>query len=474
MSEDWLSTFGRSCSLRWTRLPSAQKNLIPRAAIIAVAVVCFGTFANIYIGAIMLERHGNVVSTIIPKLLDFVSDQPDRKALSNKQILSSLDALLSDDVFLASFPYLDVWLPDGTLYYSNVAASIGQRPPMPTPVPKALSGEATVQFAGAKSESGKDHHIGNALIELTFPIRNVRTGEIMAAVQLSEVANSLNKDLFSLTSLYWTSVGAIFFLLGLIQYRFVIEGRRTIARQSRLLSKCQAHSHRRAAQYRDLKAQVLGASRELSDVTDKYLFNIGADLHDGPAQSIGFAVLRLGQLRRARSVDARNAVVSEVERVLADTLLEVRAIASGLVLPDIGSLTLTQIIERAMSLHEQRTGLDVAVVARVGPVQVSEEMAHCVFRFLQEGLYNAYRYGLHEGLSVFVTLEASVLKVSISNEYLPSSEEGSREHGGIGLYGLRTRVQGLGGDFHFEKSDGHALLQMEISNILDHNLDQAT
>lgn len=99
-------------------------------------------------------------------------------------------------------------------------------------------------------------------------------------------------------------------------FGIVLEGSRKIERQGRILNRRLAQSHARAVRHRELKAVAQRASLSVTEFTDKHLRTIGTDLHDGPAQTIGFAVLRLDQIRRLAKKDEREAVVAEIEDTL--------------------------------------------------------------------------------------------------------------------------------------------------------------
>ena len=244
----------------------------------------------------------------------------------------------------------------------------------------------------------------------------------------------------------------------------MLEGSRKIERQGRVLSRRLAQSHARAARHRELKAVAQRASRNVTEFTDRHLRTIGTDLHDGPAQSISIAVLKLDQIRRLPTAAEREAVVAEVEDVLGGALSEIRSIALALVLPDIENLDLPQVIERAVQQHVRRTGSSITVDSLVEPVHVAPELAVCVYRFIQEGLNNAFHHGLPEGQMLKATMQGGMLKLSVLNDNAESLA-GQSDHLGIGLYGLRARVQSIGGNFAFVQKNGKTRLEMWVRNV---------
>jgi signal transduction histidine kinase len=87
-----------------------------------------------------------------------------------------------------------------------------------------------------------------------------------------------------------------------------------------------------------------------------------------------------------------------------------------------------------------------------------------VYRFIQEGLNNAFHHGLPEGQTLTATMQGGVLKLSITNKNLTDYAAQS-DHRGIGLYGLRARVQSIGGNLAFVQKDGQTRLEMWVRNV---------
>jgi signal transduction histidine kinase len=62
-------------------------------------------------------------------------------------------------------------------------------------------------------------------------------------------------------------------------------------------------------------------------------------------------------------------------------------------------------------------------------------------------------------------MQRGLLKLSITNNYVEASRAESTDHLGIGLYGLRARVQSIGGNFTFVQSNGQTRLEMWLRNV---------
>lgn len=449
----------------WNKLPLARRFAISGGFITVGAMLLCGVLTTTVMTEIIVQRRGDVVSAFGQHLISPIVQNLAPDGPLDAAAIDALDNLMTDPAFTAEFPYLDLWVADGTILYSNTPGLTGQQLPLLRAVTRALQGEMTVRFTDIHSVDYARHHFTTDYIEVLFPLRSRATGAVVAVAQLREVTTALERDLWQLTLSSWVTVAVIAAVVIVALFSIVQEGSRKIERQGRILSRRLAQSHARAARHRELKAVAQRASRSVTELTDKHLRTIGTDLHDGPAQSIGFAVLRLDQLRHRSEAGEVNAIVAEVESVLGGALDEIRAIATALVLPDIDTLDLAQVIDRAVKQHVRRTDAVIAVDSLVEPVHVASEIAVCVFRFIQEGLNNAFHHGLPEGQAVSATIQTGLLKVSITNNYLATEPPRHADHAGIGLYGLRARVQSIGGTFIFEQNDGLTRLEMRLRYV---------
>jgi signal transduction histidine kinase len=201
-------------------------------------------------------------------------------------------------------------------------------------------------------------------------------------------------------------------------------------------------------------ATLVDARRASVETSERLLRRVGADLHDGPAQLIGLALLRLDNLRPP--VAAKHSKPEEFEKirtVLQDCLREIRHLSAGLAPPHLDSLPLGKVLELAVRQHEQRTGTDVNAAIGMLPMNVSSLHKVCIYRFVQEGLNNAYRHAGGIGQMVHVVSHGDELTIEVADKgpgFSPSNGGG----GGFGLAGLRDRVESLGGKFFLETQLG--------------------
>jgi signal transduction histidine kinase len=444
----------------WGKLPLAHKFATAGAGVTLASMVLCGILTTTVMTEIVLARRGAVVSAIAQRILSPAVQDLKEGAPLDAATREEVDAIMEDPIFAAEFPYLDLWLPDGRILYSNASTSTSETLKPPAEVQSAFAGRTSVNFTDVDAQALLEYGFATDYIEVYFPLHDHGTGNVVAVAQLREVTASLESDLAAIAMASWVTAAVVTLVVVAALFGVVLEGSRKIERQGRILSKRLAHSHARAAHHRQLKAEAQSASRIVTELTDKHLRTIGTDLHDGPAQSIAFAVLKLDQIRRLSKSAERSVVVSEIEASLGSALSEIRGIAMALVLPDIEDLNLAEVIDRAVKQHIRRTNSVIAVDSLVKPVHVAPEIAVCVFRFIQEGLNNAFHHGLPEGQKLTAVMQVGVLKLSITNNYIEQDWSGPTDHLGIGLYGLRARVHSIGGNFTFVQGNGQTRVEM--------------
>ncbi|QQR40411.1 sensor histidine kinase [Devosia rhizoryzae] len=448
-----IDDFDRRLSLRkrWMRFPYAWRFIATGIIYTLAAMVICAVCTTIFLSDTLVKRRGGDIAAMGQRILSrTLNDYAPGKDLPEKDRLA-LDALMSDQTFAAEFPYLDIWSTELDIIYSNISPITPDADP-PAEILQAFEGFTSVKLDDEASASN--------YTDIFFPWHDPETGDIAAAVHLREVRSTLQRDLDNVIAASWFAVATIALVVMLGLFLIVLEGNRTLERQRSLLARQVQVFRARTNRFRDSKDAAEEATRTVTRITERYLRNIGRDLHDGPAQSIGYAVLKLDGVRSKSRAAERSAAISEVEAVLGDAMAEVRAIAMSLVLPEIENLNIAQVIDNAVGHHLRRTGANLAFENEAEPLHLAGDLSVCVYRFVQEGLNNAFKHGIPASHMLSAKTEDGLLKLSISNLYQEGESQIASDHVGIGLYSLRTRVQSLDGTFSFVRSDGLSRLDM--------------
>jgi signal transduction histidine kinase len=300
-------------------------------------------------------------------------------------------------------------------------------------------------------------------LEIYSPVRAADGGTIVAVAEIQEESSPLTQEMFEVRLSSWLIVAGASALILLCLFGIVRRGSMTIETQRKKLIQRAAEAERVSEQVRDLSDRARLATVRLTDSNEKLARQIGADLHDGPAQLIGFAVLQLDTARRSKTKAEREATLQVIGKTLEDALGEIRMIARALLLPDIERLDLEQVIGRAIRLHEARTGTTVEVDMARMDLRLPTPIKTCVFRFLQEGLNNAFKHAGANGQKVECRFADDSLFVRVhDNGHQNGLSPPGKTFGGMGIDGLRQRVESFGGTLSFEYRTTGSVLGMVL------------
>ena len=200
----------------------------------------------------------------------------------------------------------------------------------------------------------------------------------------------------------------------------------------------------------ELENRVERASRLAALESEQFLHRVGADLHDGPAQLIGFALLHLSSLApclgEPDKVGEAMEIIAGIHGALAEAMDEVRSLCAGLTMPRIALLPIADALRSVIQEHEQRTGTVVRSDIAILPPDTPHFVKASLCRLVQEGLNNAYRHAGGQGQSVKAWTTGDAIAVEVADDgpgIAPLVSMGLQ--GGLGLVGLLNRIESLGG-----------------------------
>jgi signal transduction histidine kinase len=198
-----------------------------------------------------------------------------------------------------------------------------------------------------------------------------------------------------------------------------------------------------------LSERVQHAAARKAQTDEQLMMRIGHELHDGPAQELSLALLRLEGLRD--DLAARVEVAGEdndfivVQSALERSLREIRGIASGLRLPELDALTLKEVIDRAVDEHERRTSDVVDLTVADLPEGALAALKIAMYRIIKESLNNSHRHGGVTAARVSVSVDGEILVLEVSDAGSGFDPQSIDTRVSLGLRGMRERAELLGG-----------------------------
>jgi signal transduction histidine kinase len=360
---------------------------------------------------------------------------------------------------------IKIWSPLGAISYSNRPEIIGRTHPIFNNLRQALNGHIVAEFDDLSDpENEYERTLGAALLEIYAPVRESGTNRIIAVAEFYEIRDLLQIELRNERLRTWAVVGSLTVAMIASMSGIIIKQKR------QALEKRVAELARLLADNNALQCKIQNAHHRMAEINELFLRRVSAELHDAPAQLIGFALLRLDALRPPQDesllTDCRASnrlppgptEFETIRNALTESLQEIRTISAGLAPPELADMSLTRALEMAASCHAGRTGTTVCCDLAHLPEDVDPSLKICLYRFTQEGLNNAFRHAGGRGQVVHARCEDGLLEVAISDDGGPCTDTAQPfGSGGLGLRGLQGRVESLGGEFELAAQPGRGM-----------------
>ncbi|GLS31363.1 Signal transduction histidine kinase [Mesorhizobium albiziae] len=402
-----------------------------------------------------------VDSIIAPLLPDMQTNE-----VLGDTVTRALDETLGQGALGRRLVSYKLWRRDGTILYSKDKSVVAIRLEMNQDLARAFAGDMTARFERIEDiESEAERAIGQPLLKIYNPVLQPWSGEVVAVSELSEIATELERSLRQAALLSWLAVASVTLGFFLVLSAIVFRGSREIGNQSHALEARVRELSDLLAQNRSLRLRVQRASQRTTALNESFLRRISADLHDGPAQLVALASLKLDSaalLDPNSSAEERERIAVAIKSSLDGAMREIRNICNGLVLPHIESAQLTEVLALAVSEHEQRTDSGIELSLSNPPQSLSPSAKICIYRFVQEALNNGYRHSNGARQSVMLTSENGQVFVEVCDNG-PGFDPTVVRPGCLGLAGLRERVESLGGGFEIESSSNGTKLKMFLN-----------
>ncbi len=372
--------------------------------------------------------------------------------------------MLSQTVLGRQIVTFKVWDQKGGIIYSTNPALIGRVFPMDEDLTAAWQGKVAANISNLQGdENVEERQKYSQLFQIYSPIRLTSTGQIIAVAEFYQKVDALQADINTARWQTWLAVGLTMLLIYLALLGFVRTTSNTIGRQGIELTRQVQRLSELLKQNGELRERVQRAAANSAAVNERFLRRISAELHDGPVQELGAALLRMDRVigqNQAGQTLISDGIYQEqlpaIQTSLQNAIQEVRALASGLGLPQLEGLGLEEVLRRVVNSHERRTGSRVKLSTADLPEQADLSMKIAVYRIVQEALNNAFRHAGGTGQAVSARCEAGRIRIEVSDQgpgFDASQSLDWEQH--LGLAGMRERVESLGGAFSVESQTGH-------------------
>jgi len=176
---------------------------------------------------------------------------------------------------------------------------------------------------------------------------------------------------------------------------------------------------------------------------------LARELHDETGQALTSILLGLAAVERSESAEAAHAAAAALRELVVETLQNVRRLAVELRPSALDDFGLEPALRRLGQTVREGGLLDVQVEARLGAQRLPADVETALYRIVQEALTNVVKHAQARHVSIVLTRKQGSVLVMIEDDgrgfdpTKPSVE-------GLGLQGMRERVELLDGSFQVE------------------------
>lgn len=182
---------------------------------------------------------------------------------------------------------------------------------------------------------------------------------------------------------------------------------------------------------------------------------IARDLHDNTSQQLALIQMKLESLRQARTPEAIDTACDEIEGVLRSAHHQMRTLSYVLHPPELVSGGIMEALRSFLRGFARRTNLSVDFENSIGRLKIQSSHEIALYRVTQEALINVNKHAGATAVKVALRISRCQLVLEIEDNGVgisPDIIEGRMPEAlGVGLTGMRERVEALGGTFYAER-----------------------
>lgn len=446
----------------------AQQFMLASLVVLAISMAGLGWWVGKEIEFGVINRTAGETSLYVDSFIDPPLQHLTQGSDLQPNDIDMLSHLAKDTPLGQHIVAFKVWDMHGRVVYSTNPDLIGQVYPIKPELAGAMLGNVVADISDlSDAENLLERGRWKRLLETYSPITKDSTSQIIGVVEFYQTVDTLDREILKARQSSWLVLGAAFLMVYLVLSIFVQRTSNTISHQDSELKNQVNRLTDLLAQNADLHNRAALATSRSAALNERFLRRIGAELHDGPAQDLGYALLRLdGVLAQAeklpdaalREPSATNEL-KDIETSLQHALQEIRAISSGMGLPELDQLSLPETLERVVQAHERRTGTKVDYLYEGSAEQASLSAKITSYRLVQEALNNSFRHAKGIGQQVRASCQDGELNIQVSDQGAGFDAQHKIDQDvHLGLSGIRERVNSLGGLFHIESVKGQGTL----------------
>ena len=211
------------------------------------------------------------------------------------------------------------------------------------------------------------------------------------------------------------------------------------------------------AEIRDYRGKLRSVALQLSLAEEQERRRLATELHDQVGQILALAQIKMGAFREATPAGLSGAM-EEIRQLLDQTIRYTRSLTFELSPPILYDLGFEAAVEWLAELIQERSGIRLQVTADRSPKPLNDDSRILLFHLVRELLLKVVKEGKAKNILVLIRRSLAEVQVSIENDgagWDPRAGSPLLSPNGLGLFGIRERLQYLGGRLEVEFEPGH-------------------
>ncbi len=330
------------------RLSFSHQFLLAIVIVLTIGMLVIGSWISHLIETNAVNRTASISAVYLESMsVAQLHDWPQNGVLDDATH-EELDQIFVDGPLRRAVLRFKLWDASGRIVYSNDHAQIGHVFPVKGRLAGAFAGAIEAQISNLKEIDNLPEEISwNQLLEIYVPMRSTVDGRVFAVAEFYLSVVNLRKEILAAQQRSWGLVALSTIAVYLLLYGLVRRANNTINEQQRDLRSQLQRLHSVLDENDRMREQLREAGLSTTALNEEFLLRIAADLHDGPAQTIAFALMRFDEF----AVTCHSCISSEgetprelgsIQSALQSSLRDVRKISSGLAVPGMSELSLVR------------------------------------------------------------------------------------------------------------------------------------
>lgn len=427
--------------LKWSALDALIRLGLIAGFVIALTMLLLGSWSERRIRESWISASGEAATLYLGSYLDPLVQELAQGNTLSPEAREAVTRLVKSPPLAQRIDAIKVWDRDGNLVFSTRSPQSTQRidPAILTMLREGRS-YASLQANSHGMASGEPHYL-----EAYAPLHHLTTRTIIGFGEFYQRGEEVDRQIAGMASGLWHIIIMAMTVMGLLILILCFRAKQTTDKQRYVIRarfrKMQELNRHNAA----LRRMAEQARLDSIGLNEAYLAEIGSEIHDGPIQILTLALLKspaIGSLAPAVAPE-----LAESTGLVRASIEQLRSLSSGLILPELKGLPLSELGRRAVSNYIDQTGNAVALDMGPLPEPRDDAVGLCLYRIIREGLMNSFKHAQGRGQTVSIQHRdgAIVLEIGDAGPVRPVKDtEPERER--IGLRGIRARLAAIGGD----------------------------